>query len=278
MADLTLRLVKGTPLTNAEVDGNFSSLNTAKVEADDVRTLTNKVIDSVTNTVGADHIHFKVKATEAVAKGQVVKIVGYNAGENAFEVAKVSSATDVALGLVHDDLDSGEFGAVINTGLLEGFDTSAFSVGTILYPNTSGGLTATAPTTGTYQAIAYVLRSQSNNGAVLIEASEPAAVRTTNNIGNTVVLRDASGNFAAGTITATLQGNADTVTNGVYTSGAYYDPAWLMTVAASKVTGEVPIANGGTSASTAAGARTNLDVPSVAEAQNYAIAMAIALG
>lgn len=32
MANLTLRLVKGVPLTNAEVDGNFSNLNISKVE------------------------------------------------------------------------------------------------------------------------------------------------------------------------------------------------------------------------------------------------------
>jgi len=34
MANLTLRLVKGSPLTNAEVDGNFSSLDSAKPEND----------------------------------------------------------------------------------------------------------------------------------------------------------------------------------------------------------------------------------------------------
>lgn len=34
MANLTLRLVKGSPLTNAEVDGNFSNLNSAKPEND----------------------------------------------------------------------------------------------------------------------------------------------------------------------------------------------------------------------------------------------------
>ena len=47
------------------------------------------------------------------------------------------------------------------------------------------------------------------------------------NTANTLVLRDGSGNFAAGTITANLTGNvtgnvtgnADTVTNGVYTTG-----------------------------------------------------------
>ena len=32
MANVTLRLVKGTPLTNAEVDNNFTNINLAKVE------------------------------------------------------------------------------------------------------------------------------------------------------------------------------------------------------------------------------------------------------
>jgi hypothetical protein len=54
------------------------------------------------------------------------------------------------------------------------------------------------------------------------------------NTANAVVLRDASGNFSAGTITATLSGNA------------------------TNVTGTVAIANGGTGATTAANARTNL--------------------
>lgn len=41
---------------------------------------------------------------------------------------------------------------------------------------------------------------------------------TSANTANTIVFRDASGNFTAGTITAALNGNATTVTNGVYTT------------------------------------------------------------
>lgn len=96
-----------------------------------------------------------------------------------------------------------------------------------------------------------------------------------------MVLRDASGNFSAGTITASLSGNATTVTNGVYTTGTYADPAWLTSVNYSKLTGTVPtwnqsttgnaanvtgtvaIANGGTGSTTAAGARTNLGATTV---------------
>jgi hypothetical protein len=210
MATIVTRAGKGSPLTNAEVDANFTNLNSDKIEPADVRTLTNKTIDSITNTIGADHIHFKVKASAAISKGQPVKFVGYNSGANAFEVAPTSSSLDVAIGLSHDTLASGHFGAIINTGVLEGFDTSSFAEGSVVYPNASGGLSATQPSSGTYQAIAYVLRSHANNGAVLVEATEPAAVRTSSNVGNTVVLRDGSGNFSAGAITASLLGNAST--------------------------------------------------------------------
>ena len=57
---------------------------------------------------------------------------------------------------------------------------------------------------------------------------------TSANAVNNLVLRDASGNFSAGIITATLSGNA------------------------TNVTGTVAVANGGTGAITAANARTNL--------------------
>jgi len=67
-----------------------------------------------------------------------------------------------------------------------------------------------------------------------------------------------SGTGATGTWSINVTGNAGTVTNGVYTTGSYTDPTWLVSLAASKLTGTVAVANGGTGSSTAAGARTNL--------------------
>jgi hypothetical protein len=60
---------------------------------------------------------------------------------------------------------------------------------------------------------------------------------------STIVSRDSSGNFAAnvitanltGNVTGTVSGNAGTVTNGVYTNGSYANPAWITSLAASKV-------------------------------------------
>lgn len=94
------------------------------------------------------------------------------------------------------------------------------------------------------------------------------------------------------TITSNTSGNAATVTNGVYTTGSYNDPAWLTGVNYSKLVGTVPtwnqnttgtaanvtgvvaIANGGTGGTTVSQAQTNLQV----DPAGTAIQMAIALG
>lgn len=73
----------------------------------------------------------------------------------------------------------------------------------------------------------------------ILEADDTATANTANKI----VVRDASGNFSAGTITANLVGNASTVTDGVYTTGSYENPTWISSLAASKLTGDQAIPN-----------------------------------
>jgi hypothetical protein len=173
----------------------------------DAATLTNKTIDDYTNFIGANQLHIKVKATATLALGTVCKAVGWNAGENAVEVAAVSSTADIAIGVTDAVISIGDLGEIINTGYLEGINTNAFAPGTILYPNTSGGFTATKPSSGTYQAVAFVLRQNVSNGTVFVEFTNPQSVEASTNTANTIVLRDGSGNFAAGTMTGNVTGN-----------------------------------------------------------------------
>jgi len=143
-------------------------------------TMTNKTIDDVSNLIGADHVHYKIKANEALTKGDALKYDGWNLGESAIEVVKPTSAQDVVIGFVNEDVSSGSFGLAINTGAVGDFDTSAYSDGAILYSDGSGGLTGTKPSTGYYQELAFVFRSNLNNGVLLVEctATKDASAET----------------------------------------------------------------------------------------------------
>ena len=68
-------------------------------------------------------------------------------------------------------------------------------------------------------------------------ATDAANGATAANTPGSIVKRDASGNFAAGTISGSLNGNAATVTNGVVTIGSYADPPWITSLAGSKIIG-----------------------------------------
>lgn len=152
--------------------------------------------------VSSEAVALTVLCTTALNRGDVVKVVGWNNGQDLPEVAKVASSSDIAFAVMTQNATINTMGYAINTGTLQDIDTAAFAVGNILYPNTTGGFTATKPTSGVYQPVAFVLRSNATNGVVYVEFSAPRIVEASTNTASTVVLRDGSGNFSAGTITA----------------------------------------------------------------------------
>ena len=162
--------------------------------------------------IGGDAIELEVVAGEVLAKGDVLSVTGYNTGLNLATVAKYTGAAP-AFGIANEAIGNGARGYMINTGYITNIKTDTFgATGTILYPAATGTFTSTKPTSGQYQVSAYVLRSNSTNGVLFVEFSGPRIVERSDNTASTIVLRDGSGNFAAGTITATLTGNSSTAT------------------------------------------------------------------
>ena len=182
------------------------------VTTSDAATLTNKTIDDYTNNVGANSTHFRVKASAIIPKGSVVKAVGFTPGEQAVEVAVVASSADVAIGITEQALTSGQFGMAVVIGELFDVNTAGYTLNDVLYSNGAGGFTATKPSSGTYQTLGTIVRANTNNGVIAVNIVSPLFVEVSTNTANTLALRDGSGNFAAGTITAALTGNASTAT------------------------------------------------------------------
>ena len=139
---------------------------------------------------------------------------------------------------------------------------------------TTGIIVRTGSGTAATRSVAVSGTGLSVSNADGVSGNPTITSNATNaNTASTIVARDASGNFSAGTVTATfsgnitgnvtgnltgnvtgnVSGNAGTVTNGVYTSGSYSDPSWITALAASKLTGQVAVAQGGTGVTTSTG-------------------------
>jgi len=72
MSTIVLRSVKGSPLSNAEVDSNFTNLNTDKLEAATTATLTNKTINLTSNTLVATSAQLAAALTDETGTGVAV--------------------------------------------------------------------------------------------------------------------------------------------------------------------------------------------------------------
>jgi hypothetical protein len=123
MSTLTLRNVKGTPLTNTEVDDNFSNLNTDKLEKDGSNSMTGKL---TTVTSSASTASIRVVAGSADPTSPVSGDVWNNAGDFKFytgSATRVLTTLDGAQTLTNKTLDA----AIVTNGLyFEGATADAF--------------------------------------------------------------------------------------------------------------------------------------------------------
>lgn len=183
MSTIVTRAGKGSPLTNNEVDANFTNLNTDKVEtltstdgsvtfsgtgatrdlSVAIAASTNNVVCQVRNTTGA-----------TLTKGTVVYISG--ATGQIPTVSKAVASSDAAsaqtLGMVTADIANSSNGNVTIIGLITNIDTSAYTDGAQLYLSgtTAGALTATKPSAPTHLVyVAVVEYAHATQGKVFVK-------------------------------------------------------------------------------------------------------------
>lgn len=134
-----------------------------------------------------------------IADGNVI-----NAADLDGEFDAVQSAFNAATGHSHDGT-TGEGPQITSAGLAAGAVTS----GAIANDSVALG----TKTTGNYVAAGAVSGTGLSGSASAEGATFTVTSNATDaNTANTIVARDASGNFSAGTVTAGLTGNADTAT------------------------------------------------------------------
>lgn len=133
-----------------------------------------------------------------------------------------SPSGEVAYGdftFVQQGTVNGGFGYIVNTTGTITIGTTAisyvqFNAGQVVVAG--NGLTETTP------------------GTLAINTAVTVDLNTAQTLTNKTITGTFSGNIT-GNVTGDVSGNAGTVTNGVYTTGSYADPAWITSLAASKV-------------------------------------------
>ena len=125
---------------------------------------TGQVVFDVRNASGVD-----------IARGDAVYISGHSGGKILVAKADANVASTMpAIGLANSAMTNNSDGSVLVGGEMASIDTSAFSVGDVLYVSeTAGELTATRPSAETtnVQNIGKVARSDNQNGIIIVVGS-----------------------------------------------------------------------------------------------------------
>lgn len=179
MSTITTRSGKGSPLTNNEVDANFTNLNTDKLESADLTgyaeltgaTFTGEVEATGFNGDLTGAILFKGQAGEGLAKGDPVYISGISGNKTVVSKADANDANKMpCFGIVDATVSANADCSVVTFGTLQGLDTSSFSEGDELFVSDTGTLTTTAPTgeSSQLQKIGKVTRSHASTGSIKV--------------------------------------------------------------------------------------------------------------
>ena len=181
---------------------------------------------NVIQRIGED-TYIYVKASSAITKGEVCMFTGAVGASSVITAAPATGVTNgqYIIGLAAESIASNGFGLIQVTGSLKGFDTSAYTLGNVLYYDSSvtGGLTATYPTSGPIVTVCAVTNS-GNGGSGSVQIRVSVTQRLTASTGISV-----SQTSSGSTITNTAPDQTVSLTagTGISTSGTY--PSFTIT-------------------------------------------------
>lgn len=209
MATITTRSGKGSPLTNNEVDANFTNLNNDKVETS---TLNESIDDRVNALLQAglgvdftyddangeltiDSNHVEVACTNnsgaTIAKGTPVYQSGASGNNITIAPADADDANKMpAIGMTTDAIANGNEGTVVVLGVVSGVDTSTYSAGDTVYISTTAGSLSTSPPTGEsglIQNFGRVLKVNASSGSIAVMGAGRANATPNLNDGNVFI-------------------------------------------------------------------------------------------
>lgn len=253
------------------------------------------------------HWHVSNNSGVTINDGEAVMATGTLGASGKITVAKMvgSSAANAKylLGIATETIPNGSTGKITHFGKVNDINTSAWSDGQVLYVSTSvvGGLTATKPTSGLAQPVAFVVYSHATNGilAVRVDSLDEnafAALADNETVSGTWTFSSdpliSYDNTTSG-LTATdvhsaideIDGNLDTHITDTTTHGTTGDI--VGTSDSQTLTNKTIVAASNTITTAATGNLTSIDLNSALaelqtdidtrELQGVAVAMAIAL-
>jgi len=222
--------------TDLTITNNLNA-NTAAINS------LNTNIASHTSSITANAVAITAEATTARAAELVLT---NNITANTASI----TANTVSIGNLNSSVTSNITNTASNTTAIGNLNTSMAANTTNIATNTS----AIAAEATTARAAELILTNNvASNTSSITTLNTIITAATNSNTANTLVKRDASGDFSAGTITANLTGNVTGSLTGNATTAT----------TASSISGTVTIANGGTNATTASAALSNLGAASI---------------
>lgn len=129
----------------------------------DIRQLVEK-LESVLPLASFSQVSVLNNSTEAISAGDPVYVTGYTTSTT---VARAKHTTvEPTLGLAKTSIAIGASGIVVVSGVIQNVNTSAFSVGDILYSGENGGLTNTQHHGGAVAVVVYA----AENGIISVDS------------------------------------------------------------------------------------------------------------